>query len=346
MMPKEELAGYPFNAAALRAVCANYADGLVEAIEAVSLDFDPSDAHKRAVCNLMDNSLRKTKRHALYRRVGTIAAVFVLLFGTVMVTNAHARELFVRWVKQIFPDRVIYQFYGDPMEGLNNYRIGWIPEGFELVDEDESDTSAYYVYESETGESFVFYYEQTDPIDFTEYVPLGDYSHETVQILDKSADLYSDKSIDGNLTVIWVDDENHCILCFDAIMQRDKLLKIAESIYIAKPRYAVGWIPEGFELVDDYYDEGYGNLYYLNDDRMIVYEYSTLSEMNAIDIIDTDTCEPVIVNDRVFEYYQDPSGGSNIMVWVDEAQAMVHLLNADLSKSEMVEVMQSIYPLH
>ena len=342
MMNKDELTSYPFNASDLRAVCAGYADGLVASAEAVSLDFEPSETHRNAVRHLMDKSLQRAKRHTSYRRIGTIAALFVLLFSTVMVTNAHARELFVRWMKQVFPNRVMYQFYGESVEGLNNYRIGWlpegfelenqfefqgirvysyrsqdegftvsfntiedgfileiegaegfkslpvyingvkgtyyydnqsknlvwitadenveidiegsisyemmmkiaesiyiakprytvgwIPEGFELVDEDESDTSGYYVYESETGESFVFYYEQTDPINFTEYIPLGDYSHETVQILDKTADLYLDKSIDGNLTVIWVDDENHCILSFDAIMEKDKLLKIAASV--------------------------------------------------------------------------------------------------------------------
>ena len=108
-----------------------------------------------------------------------------------------------------------------------------MPEGFELIDSDVDDTSAFYTYGSKTGESFVFYYEQIDSIILTEYVPLGDYSHETVRILNKTADLYTDNKIAGNLTVIWVDDENHYILCFDAIMARDKLLKIAESV-IAK----------------------------------------------------------------------------------------------------------------
>ena len=151
MIYSEEMSCYPFNSSDLRSVCAKYAEGLEVFLEPVSLDFKPSDAHKKVIRSLTDNSLHKAKRHALYRRVGTIAAVFVLFFGTIMVTNAHAREMFARWMKQILPDRVLYRFYGEPEGGLYNYRIGWIPEGFELVQSYEYKNNRVYGYRSNDG---------------------------------------------------------------------------------------------------------------------------------------------------------------------------------------------------
>lgn len=175
--------------------------------------------------------VRTQRAHRIGRSVAAVVLALFVSLSAILTVNASARDAFVRWWKEVWEDRIVYFFETESVKPQKvRYALGWVPERFELVNEDESDTSAYYVYESETGESFVFYYEQTDPINFTEYVPLGDYSHETVQILDKTADLYSDKSIDGNLTVIWVDDEKHYVFCLDAIMERDTLLKIAESV--------------------------------------------------------------------------------------------------------------------
>jgi hypothetical protein len=227
MMPKEELAGYPFNAAALHAVCANYADGLVEAIEAVSLDFGPSEAHKKAVCNLMDNSLRKTRRHALYRRVGTIAAVFVLLFGAVMVTNAHARELFVRWVRQVFPDHVLYWFYGEPEGGLHHYTIGWIPDGAKVVRHEEDDEEELYVYHCSDSVSFV-----------VSFYTLGAYSNldiedydsiETLTINGNAATLFISSTSTNALIII--DEQKQMVIDINAQLSVDDLIRLGESIY-------------------------------------------------------------------------------------------------------------------
>jgi hypothetical protein len=106
--------------------------------------------------------------------------------------------------------------------------------------------------------------------------------------------------------------------------------------------FSLGWVPEGFVLEDSYYEENYGNLFFTSSGRMLTYEYSILGEIDAVDIIGTEDCELIHINEKTFEYYQDPSGGSNIMMWIDDMDGFMHMLNGDLSQEELVSVMLSI----
>lgn len=106
--------------------------------------------------------------------------------------------------------------------------------------------------------------------------------------------------------------------------------------------FSLGWVPEGFVLEDSYYEENYGNLFFTSSGKMLTYEYSILGEIDAVDIIGTEDCELIHINEKTFEYYQDPSGGSNIMMWIDDMDGFMHMLNGDLSQEELVSVMLSI----
>ena len=227
MIHIDDLSGYSFGASDLYYVCEKYAARLVKSAEAVQLDFEPTETNRTAIRQLMDKSLQKAWRHSIYRRLTAVAAVIVIVFSTIMVTNAYARDAFIRWWNEVWEDRIVYFFDDDSIK--------------------------------------------------------------------------------------------------------------PEAVH-----YALGWVPEGFKLVDEYYEGSYGNLYYSCGDRMIVYEYSALSEMDMIDILGTDEGEQVVVGDKSFSYYQDLSDGSNIMIWIDETKEIVHIINADLTKTELTETMLSI----
>ena len=118
MIHIDDLSGYPFSGPDLYSVCEKYAARLVKSAEAVQLDFEPTETSRTAIRQLMDKSLQKARRQMLFRRVATIAAVVVILFSTIMATNVHAREAVVRWLSQIFPDHILYRFFGEPVDEL------------------------------------------------------------------------------------------------------------------------------------------------------------------------------------------------------------------------------------
>ena len=106
--------------------------------------------------------------------------------------------------------------------------------------------------------------------------------------------------------------------------------------------FSLGWVPEGFVLEDAYYEDHYGNLFYVCAGKTLTYEYSLLGEVDVLDIIGTEECESIQIGENCFDYYQDLSGGSNIMIWVNDAVGYMHMLNGDLNREELLQIVLNI----
>ncbi len=324
MMYTEELAGYPFSASDLRVVCAGYADGLASALEAVSLDFEPSKTHRDSIHSLMDKSLQKAKRHTTYRRVCTIAAVFVLMFGMIMVTNAHARELFIRWVRQIFPNRVMYQFYGEPAEGLNNYRIGWIPEGFELDDQYEFQGIRMYSYRSQ-DEEFTVSFNSIEDGFILEIEGVKGFKSLPVYINGVKGTYYYD---DQSKNLVWITADENVEIDIEGSISYEMMMKIAESIYIAKPRYTVEWIPEGFVLTESEIDDESACYIYENNNQVIIIEFNRIGAYQQTEFSGFE--EPIVIDtvingNEAFIYQDNNSDKVNMTVFDESTGYMIEL---------------------
>lgn len=225
---REELLSYSFSAEELYAACDHYVARMIASTEAALLDFEPSAAHREAIQRLIDGSLRRGKRHALYRRIAAIAAVAILFFSTVMVTNVHAREAVVRWLRQVFPDHVLYQFFGEPTGELYHYTIGWIPAGFELAESEINANSAYYLYESLDRIIIIEYY-PTGTFGETEFFGYEEYTVSDMTINGMEAFVYQDKNSEL-LNVILFDQVRNLTIELDTDIGLMQTLKIAENL--------------------------------------------------------------------------------------------------------------------
>ena len=223
-----DFSGYPFTADDLRRVCAAYAAESVASAEALpDPGFEPSAAHWNAIQRMIDRSYRKSRRHAFYCRAAAVVAVIVILFSTLMVTNVHAREAVMRWLRQVFPDHVSYQFFGEPAGDLHQYTIGWIPEGFELVDEFEFDGYRMYTYESE-DESFSVSFASIED-GFT--IEIGDAAFEMQEVFVNGlpATLYVDID-DASKNLIWISEDGNVEIDMAGDISIELLMQIAGSI--------------------------------------------------------------------------------------------------------------------
>ena len=224
---REELLSYSFSAEKLYAACDHYVARMIASIEAAPLDFEPSAAHREAIQRLIDGSLRRGKRHALYRRIAVIAAVAILFFSTVMVTNVHAREVVVRWLRQVFPDHVLYRFFGDLNKDLYHYTIDWVPDGFDLVNQYESQTLRVYHYKSDKEGFTITFTSIEDGV----IIEIGDdeYIHQEVLVNDIKADLYIDVN-DSSKNLIWTSQSGRTEIDIEGSISTELVLQIAESI--------------------------------------------------------------------------------------------------------------------
>lgn len=223
-----DFSGYPFTADDLRRVCAAYAAELVASAESLpDPGFEPSAAHRNAIQRMIDRSYRKSRRHVFYRHAAAVVAVIVILFSTLMVTNVHAREAVVRWLRQVFPDHVLYQFFGEPTGGLHQYTIGWIPDGFELVDEFEFDGYRMYTYESEDESFSVSFAAIEDGLT----IEIGDAAFEMQDVFVNGlpATLYIDID-DDSKNLIWISKDGNVEVDMEGNISIEYLMQIAESI--------------------------------------------------------------------------------------------------------------------
>ncbi|MCR4805804.1 MAG: DUF4367 domain-containing protein [Clostridia bacterium] len=225
----DSLAGYPFTAEELREVCACYAADLVRAVEsAPPLDFEPSQAHRAAIQSMMDRTLQRGRRQVVLRRVAAIAAVFVILFSAIMATNVHAREAFVRWLRQVFPDHVLYQFFGEPGGDLHAYSVGYIPDGFSLILEKEDEESRTLIYKSEDA-TVIIQFLDMGGYDQMEYVGYDDFTLSDHTINGLPANLYKDNNSSRcNLSIF--DESAGIVICIDSDAEQSIVFEIAESI--------------------------------------------------------------------------------------------------------------------
>ncbi len=225
MKPQISLEGYPFTEKDLRQVCAAYVEQLCKIEE--PLDFEPSQAHREAIRKIMDDALKQGKRRAAIRRIAAAVAVVLLIGSMVFVTNASARDRLENWLRQVLPDKVVYQFFGKPAEKLYEYTIGWLPEGFELVSETKDNLSHTYVFR---GESFgcVIDFIMLGAYDVLEIT--GEKLESTsMTICGMTGELFYNEA-DSSKDLILFDEARRMVITVNSRLPVDDITKIVEGL--------------------------------------------------------------------------------------------------------------------
>jgi len=109
------------------------------------------------------------------------------------------------------------------------------------------------------------------------------------------------------------------------------------------PAYRVTCLPEGFEFVDGMDEGGFYSTFWLNADTGECFEfrYSYMFTGTNIQLIDAEnsvheTCE---VNGACAEfYYADENSNTNNLIWVNEEDNIIFMINSDLDKSVMLHI--------
>ena len=88
--------------------------------------------------------------HKALRSVACILIAFLISFASVLTFNVEARAAFTRWIREVYEDSIVYEFFGDRSETASlDYRVTWVPDGYELVDEYKSEVLYSLLYQKE-----------------------------------------------------------------------------------------------------------------------------------------------------------------------------------------------------
>lgn len=224
---------------ALRRAARNASRMFVAALEA---DYDPQAAYPPSPA--FRRKLRSLRRraehpyaHAALRRAAMFLLACLVSGGVWMARDAYA-GVPRNWVRFETEDGTInYRFLGKPDgSAFPSYRLGWIPEGFELVDENDwSDLEWYnsYYENAETGEGFGFDCQFMNNI-FVTGLSMDNMTYESTAVNGLPADYYETTEKDGTNNLFWFDQEHNLVFTIEGSLDRETMFQVAENVMLVE----------------------------------------------------------------------------------------------------------------
>ena len=294
--------------------------------------------------------------HRALKSAACVLLVFLIGFASVLTFSVEARAAFVSWVKEIYEDSIVYRFYGDREESASlNYRVTWVPEGFELVEGHKSIVTRGEYYEKGDNilEAFSVYWSLNEDGDQSMIVTHGEYDHSFLDINGHKAELYDDISEDESDIIIWFDEEKSMDFHINYLnISLEDAIKIAESIVPVEEEkvyldYHVTWVPEGYVLVDEVYENSVCFSIYDNPDTGdgFLFECYDLNVCDCMALFADDNYNQieVMVNGIKADFYQSKvESESNNLIWHNENESLIFSVDSYLPMEDMIKIAESI----
>jgi len=163
----------------------------------------------------------------MYKKIMRVAASFLIaitfLFGVTMAVSPTARAAVVNFVRTWFEDRTIYHV---PPQNLNrDWSFGYIPDGFELVEEINDEHQKIFIWEDENLLPIYIIITTGDATIDNEH-----YNFYTITINGNIADVYESIDDEYPSMIAIHDKQNGVIIILWAYLDVNEVIKIAENI--------------------------------------------------------------------------------------------------------------------
>lgn len=167
----------------------------------------------------------------ILQRVASFLIVLFLGFMTVLAISPTVRAAVFGWIREQYDSFVAYYFEDDTASVAHPtaYYISNLPSDFSEIT--ISDEVGYHmeVYIDSNGNLLYFLYSFT-PENPSFYVEEEGSIIEQVTVFGNPADLYIAQNNTQNNSLVWCDEEHSVIFYLSAVMEKDDLLALAESV--------------------------------------------------------------------------------------------------------------------
>ena len=236
---------------------------------------------------------------------------------------------------------------GDDLPEADGFRLAWLPDGYELLDQDISENKTHVIYADEQGRFLKFTYmrgeKETDL-----FVDTTGTTLEKGQVHGQSADLLISHDPDVASAILWTGTQNDAFY-ISAFLEKDDLIRLAESVVpFYGPLYQASWVPEGYkanEMLGDDYDCLV--MYHRDDsDRVLSFHYFYSHSGTGMSVYAEDDNyeeETVSINGCHGDFYRSTvENESSMLVWVDEDNGITFSIGGFLDKSNLLKMARSV----
>jgi hypothetical protein len=166
---------------------------------------------------------RRPPHMRAFRNAAAVFAMVAVLFGATLAVSPTVRAAVSNFTRSWFADRTRYTVTGPDVIG--EWTFGYIPEGFELVHEADSELSIFHVYENEKAELVIISISAESTIVDNEH-----YDFYQMTVSGYPTDVYeSNDPLYPNMLVVYKGEEAVIIAIISEI-DVNELIKIAEGI--------------------------------------------------------------------------------------------------------------------
>lgn len=195
-------------------------------------DWIPSPAYLRWEENFFNFKKLRRRRKRYLRNAACLLLVAVVGATALLGMNPTVRADFVRWVKEISPAQVHYQFQGEAREdGLPICRLTWLPEGYEETEQEREKDFQIALTTYRNGEDQIIHFSYFTIQDGTAMVMNTEGQECTaVQINGNAGELYLGEDPEHVSELTWADEEANLFFNLSGFITGDQLMKMAESL--------------------------------------------------------------------------------------------------------------------
>ena len=172
----------------------------------------------------------KVRRRVSLKKKILYALIAALIAVSLAMSVSAIREPIINFFVEIY-DSFISVFVDAPAPASiaieEKYELGYLPEGFELVDEKEWNSSNEKMY-SDGNKQIKFVQLVYSSEKFAEFSFDNNYSNIEYIELNNEQIVYAQKN--SRITLLWCDDEYMFKIIFDFIITKEECVKIIESL--------------------------------------------------------------------------------------------------------------------
>lgn len=178
---------------------------------------------------LIAQTERRGHIHKYLQRAIAACLAVVISLSTWLAVDAEARAAFVKWVKTVYEQSVVYEFFHSGDEQVwGGYRLGWVPEGYIMEHIVSGEIVTTIVYQGEK-DGIYFTYEYSGNGAQTELFP-GVSDVETVQVNGMSGEFYLSQDPGESNSLVWFDEKSGVLFSISSFMDKEAMIQMAKSI--------------------------------------------------------------------------------------------------------------------
>lgn len=215
----------------LRSALEEYDKAIMEALPApADCDHQFSPQFERKMRKLCLRAKHPVAYKAL-QRAACILLALLSLFGGIIAFNPDVRAAVVDWIKEQFGHFTHYYSTEEttpaPAE-RKQYELGWLPEGYVLIDTLPGEDHESLIYLSGSGQimQFNIYYETAAG----PFIGGKEYTQKTISLGSYTADIYSPVNPNSGSVIVWTDPESNVLFYISATVSEDDLIQLAAGV--------------------------------------------------------------------------------------------------------------------